>query len=274
MSNAKNDKQAKVVLVTGVSSGIGQESARYLLERGMQIFGTVRNVNATSASPGLHLVQMDVTDAESVHDAVQLVLAQAGRIDALVNNAGYVLSGALEETSIAEAQEQFDTNFFGILRVIQAVLPTMRQQQAGRIVNISSVLGFLPAPYMGIYGASKFAVEGYTETLDHEVRHFGIRALLVEPPYINTPLNTKGKHVATTLPAYAASRHQATSAMNVYLRNAPGPQLVAAAVYQAITQPQPRLRYPVGEGVLLSRLRRFAPPYFLDRGIRTRFALK
>ncbi len=203
MSNAKNDKQAKVVLVTGVSSGIGQESARYLLERGMQIFGTVRNVNATSAPPGIHLVQMDVTDAESVHEAVQLVLTQAGRIDALVNNAGYVLSGALEETSIAEAQEQFDTNFFGILRVIQAVLPTMRQQQAGRIVNISSVLGFLPAPYMGIYGASKFAVEGYTETLDHEVRHFGIRALLVEPPYINTPLNTKGKHVATALPAYA-----------------------------------------------------------------------
>src|SRR5882757_6671232 len=139
------------------------------------------------------MLRMDVTDEASVREAVQSVLQQAGQVHALVNNAGYALAGALEETSIEEAQQQFDTNFFGVLRVIQSVLPTMRQQGYGRIVNISSVAGFIPLPYRGMYAASKHALEGYTEALDHEIRQFGIRALLVEPAFTKTDIESHGK---------------------------------------------------------------------------------
>jgi NAD(P)-dependent dehydrogenase (short-subunit alcohol dehydrogenase family) len=176
----------KVTLVTGVSSGIGREIAQLLAERGARVFGTVRSPRSASSIHGVELVSMEVTDDASVNGAVQSIVQKTGPIQILVNNAGYSLMGALEETSVEEARQQFETNFFGLLRVTNAVLPGMREQGFGRIVNISSVLGFLPAPYMGVYAASKHAVEGYTETLDHEIRRFGVRALLVQPAYTKT----------------------------------------------------------------------------------------
>ena len=157
-------------MVTGVSSGIGREIAQLLAERGARVFGTVRDPKSAKPIHGVEIVRMDVTDDASVSEAVQSIVQKAGPVQLLVNNAGYSLTGALEETSIDEARQQFETNFFGVLRVTNAVLPGMRQAGYGRIVNISSVVGFLPAPYMGIYAASKHAVEGYTETLDHEVQ--------------------------------------------------------------------------------------------------------
>ncbi|HEY3136064.1 MAG TPA: SDR family NAD(P)-dependent oxidoreductase [Blastocatellia bacterium] len=153
--------QRKVALVTGVSSGIGQATAARLLERGFRTFGTLRETSADTGSPSsVELVQLDVRDEDSVRSRVNAVVNRAGRIDALVNSAGYVLVGALEETSIEEARRIFETNFFGTLRMCQAVLPIMREQKYGRIANVSSVLGFLPAPYMGLYAASKYAIEG------------------------------------------------------------------------------------------------------------------
>ena len=169
----------KTTLVTGVTSGIGREIAQLLAERGARVFGTVRNPQSASPIPGVEIVRMEVTDDASVNETVHSIVQKAGPIQYLVNNAGYSFMGALEETSVAEARQQFETNFFGVLRVTNAILPGMRQQGDGRIVNISSVLGFLPAPYWGIYAASKHAIEGYTETLDHEIRRFGLRALLV-----------------------------------------------------------------------------------------------
>jgi NAD(P)-dependent dehydrogenase (short-subunit alcohol dehydrogenase family) len=139
------------------------------------------------------LLEMDVRNDASVQRAIQTVIAEARRIDVLVNSAGVTLLGSTEETSIAEAQSLFDTNVFGILRTTQAVLPHMRTQRSGRIVNVSSVLGFLPAPYMGLYSASKHAVEGMSETLDHEVRKLGIRVVLVEPSYTRTNLDTNAR---------------------------------------------------------------------------------
>jgi NAD(P)-dependent dehydrogenase (short-subunit alcohol dehydrogenase family) len=161
----------EITLVTGVSSGIGQEIATMLAERGARVFGTVRNPQSAAFAGGVELVRMDVTDDSSVTEAVQNIMKKAGPIQFLVNSAGYSFMGALEETSVAEARQQFETNFFGVLRVTNAVLPGMRLLGNGRIVNISSVLGFLPAPYWGIYAASKHAVEGYTESLDHEILH-------------------------------------------------------------------------------------------------------
>ena len=178
----------KVALVTGVSSGIGREIAQLLVELGARVFGTVRDHRSTASLAGVELIHMDVTNDGSVTEAVRSLLLRAGEIHALVNNAGYALLGGLEETSLSEAQQQFDTNFFGVLRMTQAVLPSMRRLGYGRIINISSILGLLPGPYMGIYAASKHALEGYTETLDHEVRTFGIRAVLVEPAFTKTNL--------------------------------------------------------------------------------------
>jgi len=196
----------KTIFVTGVSSGIGREIAQLLAERGARVFGTARNPQSANSIPGVELVRMNVTADSSVAEAVERVLQEAGPIQFLVNNAGYSLMGALEETSVAEARQQFETNFFGVLRVTNAVLPGMRLLGEGRIVNISSVLGFLPAPYWGIYAASKHAVEGYTETLDHEIRRFGVRALLVEPAYTRTKLGGNTKTAQVTIDAYAEER--------------------------------------------------------------------
>src|SRR5437870_13622015 len=139
----------KVVLITGVSSGIGRETAQLLAERGARVFATVRDLGRTDPTANVELILMDVTDDRSVNDAVRSVLEKAGKIDILVNNAGYSIAGALEETSIEEAHRLFETNFFGVLRVTQAVLPSMRRHGYGRIVNISSMLGVLPGPTAG-----------------------------------------------------------------------------------------------------------------------------
>jgi NAD(P)-dependent dehydrogenase (short-subunit alcohol dehydrogenase family) len=172
---------SKVVFVTGVSSGIGRANAEQFAQRGCTVFGSVRDLRKTQPIPGVELVEMDVREEGSVQRAVQNIIGKTKRIDVLVNNAGGTMLGAVEETSVAEAQALFDTNVFGALRTSKAVLSRTREQRAGRIVNVSSVLGFLPAPYMGLYSASKHAGEGMSETLDHEVRNLGIRVVLVEP---------------------------------------------------------------------------------------------
>src|SRR5436309_3344468 len=216
----------KITLVTGVSSGIGREIAQLLAERGARVFGTVRNPRSASSIHGVELVSMDVTEDASVNAAVHGIEQKAGPVQLLVNNAGYSFMGALEETSIEEARQQFETNFFGVLRVTNAVLAGMRKQGYGQIVNISSVLGFLPAPYWGIYAASKHAIEGYTETLDHEIRRFGVRALLVEPAYTKTKLSGNTKSVKITLDAYADERERLTAATLQNIERGDDPRLV------------------------------------------------
>ena len=193
------------------------------------------NPQSASSIRGVEFVRMDVTDDSSVSEAVQSIVQKAGRIQFLVNRAGYSFMGALEETSVAEARQQFETNFFGVLRVTNAVLPGMRQEGVGRIVNISSVLGFLPAPYWGVYAASKHAVEGYTETLDHEIRRFGVRALLVEPAYTRTKLSGNTKSARGTLDAYANERKRVTAATLQNIERGEDPRLVAEAVWNALT---------------------------------------
>src|SRR2546421_1839562 len=263
----------KITLVTGVSSGIGREIAQLLAERGARVFGTVRNVRSASSIHGVELVSMDVTEDASVNAAVQSIVQKAGPIQFLVNNAGYSFMGALEETSIEEARQQFETNLFGVLRVTNSVLPGMRQHGYGRIVNISSVLGFLPAPYMGIYVASKHAVEGYTETLDHEVRRFGVRALLVEPANTKTNIRGNSKFAKVALDVYADERKRLTDVVQQSIEHGDDPRIVAEAVYQALTAKSPRLRYPVGKGIVFTLMRRFVPAGMFDKSFRKQFQL-
>ena len=263
----------KTALVTGVSSGIGREIAQLLTERGARVFGTVRDLKSASVIRGVELVSMDVTEDSSVNAAVQTIVQKAGPIQHLVNSAGYALTGALEETSIEEARQQFETNFFGVMRVTNTVLPGMRAGSYGRIVNISSAFGFLPAPSLGIYAASKHALEGYTETLDHEVRNFGVRAILVEPAFTRTKFNEKSKTSVAVLDAYSALRKHMGGVRQYGIEHGDDPHLVAEAVFQAIAAKSPRLRYPVGKAVVLSRLRRFVPAKAFDKSFRKQFHL-
>lgn len=262
-----------VVVITGVSSGIGRVTAQKFAQRGCRVFGTVRNTATAQPIPGVELVEMDVRDDASVQRGVAAVIGRTGRIDVLVNNAGGTLLGAVEETSVAEAQSLFDTNVFGALRTIQAVLPHMRARRAGRIVNISSVLGFLPAPYMGLYSASKHAVEGLSESLDHEVRNFGIRVVLVEPSYTKTSLDTNAPEAAATIAAYDDQRATVVRAIANSVNGAPSPDGVAGAVLEAALGGWKMRRTPKGEASLLSKLRRFMPAGPVDASLRKTFGL-
>jgi short-subunit dehydrogenase len=263
----------KVIIVTGVSSGIGRVAAEKFAQRGCQVFGTVRSITKAQPIPGVTFVEMDVRDDASVQRGIQSVIKQANRIDVLVNNAGMMMLGAVEETSVAEAASLFDTNVSGILRTIKAVLPTMREQNSGRIINISSVLGFLPAPYLGIYAASKHAVEGLSESLDHEVRQFGIRVALVEPAFTKTNLDANSPQAASFIPAYDNERGNAAKAINKNVNSAPEPDGVADTIVEAALG-QWRMRHqPKGQAALLSKLRRFLPVNLVDSSLRKDFGL-
>ncbi len=263
----------QVVVVTGVSSGIGRASAEAFARRGSQVFGTVRDVPRAKPLPGVVLVEMDVRDDTSVRRGFEAIFAQAGRIDVLVNSAGVTLLGATEETSVDEARALFDTNVFGVLRTTRAVLPHMRERGSGRIVNVSSVLGFLPAPYMGLYAASKHAVEGLSESLDHEVRRFGVRVVLVEPSFTRTNLDRNAPHTTARLPAYDGDRAGVLHAIGRSLEDAPAPDDVAATVVEAALGAWRMRRTPKGEAALLRVLRRFMPPGLVDASLRKTFGL-
>ena len=262
-------KRSPVVLVTGVSSGIGRAVADAFAAKGFEVFGTSRNPRTTQPVPGVELVQLDVTDDASVAAAVSTVVQRAGRIDILVNNAGAGVFGAAEETSTAQAQQLFDTNFFGLVRLTREVLPHLRAQRSGRIINIGSVLGFLPSPYGSLYAASKHAVEGYSESLDHETREFGVRVSVVEPGYTNTSFEANATDADSPIDSYAPVREHVKQVIAKAVRAGDDPAVVAQAVLKATTSRTPKLRYPAGPlARRLALLKKFAPAGLLDNGVR------
>lgn len=246
----------KVVLITGASAGIGQATAHLLAAKGFTVFGTSRKPDVT-ARP-YRMLPLNVHSDTSVQTAVQSILYQTGRLDVLVNNAGYVQAGAIEESNVADALAQFDTNLFGVIRMIKAVLPVMRQQGSGRIINISSIVGHIAAPYGGLYSASKFALEGLSESLSAEVRQFGVSVSLVEPSYVNTPIVTQ---LPTSLIAdYTSGRQIAQKSLATNVKQGLEPGAVARVILRAATTSRPRLRYPVGlDGEMALLLQRLLP---------------
>ena len=258
-----------VALITGVSSGIGAAIAVKLVNEGFRVVGTSRAPQSLAPIPGVETLALDVTDDTAVHAAVSEVIDRTGRIDVLVNNAGLGILGAAEESSIAQARSLFDTNFFGVIRLTNEVLPHMRRRGSGRIVNISSVLGFLPAPYAALYSASKHALEGYTESLDHELREYGVRVLLVEPGYTRTAFGANMWDADTPQAAYAENRANARAMITEKIRSAELPDVVADATYAAATDTRIKLRYPAGrQARQLTLLKRIAPAVLLDNAIR------
>src|SRR5262245_5417660 len=262
----------RVVLLTGASSGIGRATAELLAGRGHRVFGGVRAPAATRPVAGVELVPLDVRDDASVNTCVDGVRSRVSRIDVLINNAGVNLVGAVEETSISQAQALFDTNVIGVLRMIRAVLPGMRRQGTGLIVNISSIVGFIPAPFMGVYASTKHAIEGLSESLDHEVRAFGIRVVLIEPHYVRTNLDASAAQAEGRIETYAAQRQRTAAVIRHDTNTAPEPKLVAEEVLRSIEGPY-RMRRPVGRAVLLSRLRRLLPTRLFEPGLRKAYAL-
>jgi short-subunit dehydrogenase len=175
-----------VALVTGASSGIGKETARAFVTAGYEVIGTGRKTSGLTPPAGVTYLDLDVGSDDSATAAVAEVIDRFGRIDILVNNAGIGSAGAVEENSVAQAQSVLNINVLGVIRMTKAVLPHMRAQGGGRVINISSVLGVAPQPFMALYVASKHAIEGYSESLDHEVREHGVRVLIVQPAYTRT----------------------------------------------------------------------------------------
>jgi NAD(P)-dependent dehydrogenase (short-subunit alcohol dehydrogenase family) len=235
----------RVVLVTGASSGIGECCASFLSQRGYKVYGASRRA---LEKPGVSVLRMDVCDDDSVRDGISAVLEREGRLDAVVNNAGMGIAGAIEDTSIEEAMAQFEVNFFGVLRVCRAVLPAMRKQRGGYIVNIGSIGGLIAIPFQGLYSASKFAVEGLTEALRLEARPFGIHAVVIEPGDHRTSFTERRCWAQGSLggSAYQERCERAVARMASDERNGPAPLGVARLVHRVINTPRPRLRYTVG----------------------------
>jgi NAD(P)-dependent dehydrogenase (short-subunit alcohol dehydrogenase family) len=268
MATSQQASQA-VALVTGASSGIGRAAARALSEAGFDVVGTSRDAAKVAPLDGVTFLDLDVTRDESVSALVAQVIERFGRIDVLVNNAGLGMSGAAEESSIGQTQAVFDTNLFGTIRMTNTVLPHMRGQRAGRVINVSSVLGLVPAPYMAVYAATKHAVEGYSESVDHEVREHGVRVLLVEPGYTGTSFDANALSADAALPAYAAQRSVALDVLTTAMRDADDPAVVAKVIVAAATDSKPKVRYPAGSlAGRVSVLRRLVPSRVFDKQIR------
>ncbi|HWC30262.1 MAG TPA: oxidoreductase [Dehalococcoidia bacterium] len=258
-----------VAIVTGASSGIGEATAVRLAQAGYQVYGTSRR-GGQAGKRSFEMLALDVTSDASVEAAVSEVVRSAGRIDLLVNNAGVgVAPAGAEESSIEQAQSIFDTNFFGVVRMTRAVLPHMRLQGRGRIINIGSVLGFLPMPYGALYAATKHAIEGYSESLDHELRTRGIRVSVIEPAYTRTSFDANFLEPDAKLDGYGEARAGLNRRMKELMETAEAPRVVADVVLKAATAADPKVRYPAG--VLARRLRllrRFVPAGRVDAGIR------
>jgi len=259
----------KIALITGASSGIGEATATRLTQAGFKVYGTSRR-GAQADRRDYEMLALDVSSDASVKAAVATVIRLEGRIDLLVNNAGFGIAPAgAEESSIEQAQSIFDTNFFGMVRMTRAVLPHMRAQGKGRIVNIGSVLGFLPMPYGALYAATKHAVEGYSESLDHELRNWDIRAVVVEPAYIKTPFDANLLEPDAKLDAYREVRSAVLRRVQEVMAGAEGPAVVAETVLKAALARKPKLRYTAGGlAARLRLLRTFAPAGVMDAGMR------
>jgi NAD(P)-dependent dehydrogenase (short-subunit alcohol dehydrogenase family) len=260
MAPSSFSSNQKVAIVTGSSSGIGYETSLMLARNGFLTYATMRNLNkseniksvAANENLPIRITQLDVTDDVSVRNAVQAILSETGRIDVLVNNAGYVLDGAFEDLAMDEIKAQYETNVFGLIRTTQAVLPTMRKQKSGIIVNISSGAGRFGYPGGSAYISSKFAVEGLSESMSYELEPFGIRMVIVEPGVIKTNIFNSvvvAKKSQDPNSPYSQIMQNMASAFEEMIKNASSPELVAKVVFNAVINENPNLRYLAGKDV-------------------------
>jgi NAD(P)-dependent dehydrogenase (short-subunit alcohol dehydrogenase family) len=250
------DTMKKVVLVTGASSGIGKETAILLARKGYIVYAAARRIERMEElkKEGIHLLEMDVTVDASMTAGMEQLLAAEGRIDGLINNAGYGSYGALEDVPLSEARYQFDVNIFGMARLIQLALPAMRKQGNGRIINISSIAGRIGQPHGSWYHASKFAVEGLSDSLRMEVKQFGIDVVIIRPGAIVTEWNTITREHLLQVSgnsAYRAYVLKHLKMMESADKHGSPPAVVAKTIVRAMQSSHPRTRYATGGGARL-----------------------
>jgi NAD(P)-dependent dehydrogenase (short-subunit alcohol dehydrogenase family) len=252
-------QKQNVALVTGSSSGIGYETSLLLAKSGFHTYASMRNIEksksiadiANTEKLPLEIIQLDVNDDRSVKEAIDKIVAEDNRIDVLVNNAGYGLFGSLEDLSIEEIKAQFETNYFGVIRVTQKVLPIMRKQNSGTIVNLSSVGGRVGVPGLSAYQSTKFALEGLSESLSYELEPFGIRVIIVEPGFIRTNImnsSIMAKKAVDLKSPYFSLMQKVENHFKSMMDNpsTSKPEEVANVILQAITSENPQLRYTAG----------------------------
>lgn len=253
---------SKVVLITGCSTGIGRDLAVRLSESGYTVIATARRPETLANIEVALKLPLDVTQADSVRSAVECTFQRFGRVDVLVNNAGYAVRGAIEETSDRHVQEMFDTNLFGVMRLIRAVVPHMREQKAGCIINVSSIAGKRSTPANGAYSASKFALEALSDALRFELAPFGIKVVVIEPGSIQTHFmataiaHTPERALGPNSP-YRMLYRQSDQFASSMQRHQPGPEAVSRVIQQAIETAKPKARYLVAipfSGRLVLRL--------------------
>ena len=239
----------KVVLITGASSGFGYETASYLSDHGYKVYGASRSDGLNNRN--FELVQLDVTSCDSVRSCIEYVMNKEGRIDILINNAGYILSGFIEETELHEAKSVLETNFYGSVRMTKEVIPIMRNQGSGQIINISSSAGLLAVPNLGFYSASKFALEGYSEALKYEVEKFNIKVSVVEPAIFKTNIGRSKSMVRKKIKAYDSIRRSVRMALKKGYDTGGDPKQMALLISAILEEKYPKLRYRLGPNSLL-----------------------
>jgi len=254
----------KIILITGASSGIGKATAVYLAQKGHIIYGTSRYPGSYPKPNSYTMLQMDVTDNESIQYAVNQIISDRNKIDVLINNAGFGIAGAMEDTSIGKAKEQFETNFFGTVRLIKSVLPIMHKQDSGLIINISSIGGLIGLPFQSMYSASKFAIEGLTESLYMELHSSNIKITMIEPGDFKTGFTEKRE-----ISKNANQSDAFQNTLNIIENDensGQNPELIGKLLNQIINKSNPRLRYTVGafDQKLAVILKRLLPNCFFD----------
>lgn len=259
-------------MVTGASSGFGKETASLLAEHGLKVYGTSRSPTAQTDS-GIRMLQLNVDNDESVENCVKELLDETGRLDIVINNAGFVLTGGAEETPLADAKAQFETAFWGCVRMIKASLPTMRKQQSGQIINISSMAAILPVPFEGYYAAAKAALLAWSEALRHEVKNLGIKVSVVEPGFFRTNLGSTRKSAGTIIEDYDKLRERAVKTLDEDFRKGADPMIVAETILRIIKSRSPKLEYPVGKEKRYRTLKHILPQSVMESGVRRHWKL-
>ena len=264
--------EERVVLITGASSGFGKLSAALLAKHGFRVFGTSRRI-LNEKQNSVEMLQLDITSQESVRRCVTDLLNATGRVDVLVNNAGQALVGGLEETSVEEAKTHFDSNFFGAVRMVNAVLPGMRKRRNGQIINVASLAGIFPVPFEGYYGVAKAALITYPEVLRQELKSLGIKVSVVEPGFFKTNIINTRARAAVSISDYDEMRNRAHSALDKSFNNGGDPKEVAETILKIIESPSPRLHYLVGRERSYVLLKRILPASMIESQVRKHWRL-
>ena len=262
----------RVVLVTGASSGFGKLTSSLLARREFMVFGTSRKASGEK-NDGVEMLRLDITSDESVRGCVSNLLRKTGRIDVLINNAGQVLTGGLEKTSIEEAKAHFDSNFFGTVRLVNAVLPEMRKVKSGQIINVASLAGTFPVPFEGYYGVAKAALMTYSEVLRQEVKSLGIKVSVIEPGFFKTNLIQNRIRAVNAISDYGEMRERTLEALEKSVVNGGDAEEVAETILKIVESPSPALHYAVGKEKRYLLLKRFLPTSIMESQARQHWQL-